>query len=242
MDIYFLSTLFLLGLLSLSLGSFISVITYRIPRGEGFVKGRSYCDNCKSRLLWYDNIPLLSFIFYKGKSRCCNKNISVRYPLIEIASLLGSLLIFILTGNFWLLLVFYITLVIVVFDLEYQIIPDELSFLLLAVGILVNFNSLYSSFFIGLLSSSLLILLNLITNGRGMGLGDVKLAIGLGLWFNFLNSMNWLLVSFLTGGVIASILLLRGRAKLKTKIAFGPFLIVGFWVVLLMTRLNLIYN
>ena len=67
-----------------------------------------------------------------------------------------------------------------------------------------------------------------------MGLGDVKLAIPLGLWLGLEKGLNWIMTSFILGGIVAYILLLLGKAKMKTKIAFGPFLIIGFWIILLL--------
>lgn len=218
----YLSSIFLLGLI---IGSFISAITYRIPRELQFVKGRSFCDSCKTKLNWYDNIPLFSYLYYRGKSRCCNQKISIRYPLIELASALGIIL---LSPIYYVL--YLLCLSIFVIDIEHQIIPDELSWLILLLG-LINFN--FVNIFAGFFFSLLLLTLYLITKGRGMGLGDVKLAIGLGVWLGWLNGWKWLMLSFIIGGIVASILLLLKRANLKTKIAFGPFLIIAFWIILL---------
>lgn len=218
----YLSSIFLLGLI---IGSFISAITYRIPRELQFVKGRSFCDSCKTKLSWYDNIPLFSYLFYLGKSRCCGKKISIRYPLIELASALGIIL---LSPIYYVL--YLLCLSIFVIDLEHQIIPDELSWLILLLG-LINFS--FVNIFTGFFFAFLILLINLFTRGRGMGLGDVKLAIPLGLMLGLERGIYWLMTSFIIGGIVAGILLLLKKAKLKTKIAFGPFLIFAFWVVLL---------
>ncbi|MDP3918157.1 MAG: prepilin peptidase [Candidatus Woesebacteria bacterium] len=221
----YLSSIFLLGLI---IGSFISALTYRIPRELQFVKGRSFCDSCKKKLNWYDNIPLFSYLYYQGKSRCCNQKISIRYPLIEIFSAIGIVL---LSPIHYLL--FVICLAIFIIDLEHQIIPDELSWLILLLG-LINFS--FVNIFAGFFFSLLLLTLYLITKGRGMGLGDVKLSIGLGVWLGWLNGWKWLMLSFIIGGIVAVILLLLKRANLKTKIAFGPFLIFAFWIVLFFVK------
>jgi leader peptidase (prepilin peptidase)/N-methyltransferase len=226
----YLSSIFLLGLI---IGSFISVITYRIPRNLDFIKGRSFCDFCKAELAWYDNIPLFSFLYYKGKSRCCGKKISIRYLLIELSS---AIAIMFLSPLYYVL--FILCLCIFVIDLEHQIIPDELSWLLLLYAICFMPYGLqftpYSGLFSGFFFSLLLLILYLITGGRGMGLGDVKLAIPLGLMLGLERGIYWLMTSFIIGGIVASILLLLKRAKLKTKIAFGPFLIIAFWIIILL--------
>ncbi len=221
----------ILTLLGLLIGSFISAITYRIPRGLGFVKGRSFCDNCKTNLRWYDNIPLFSFLLLGGKSNCCGQKISVRYPLIEVTTAIGFISLYLYSFSFIYYLLFTISLVIFVIDLEYQIIPDELSWFILLLGLILNFS--FVNIFAGFLFSLLLLILYLITAGRGMGLGDVKLAISLGVILGLKNGVTWIVTSFILGGIIASILLILKRAKLKTKIAFGPFLIFAFWLTLL---------
>lgn len=228
----FMLTLFLVSLVSLCVGSFISAITYRIPRGLGFIKGRSFCDSCKKSIKWFENIPLFSYLYYKGKSRCCDKKISIRYPLIELASLIGSIAIYLNGSNLLLaFLLFYLTLTIFVIDFEHQIIPDSLNWTILLVGVLFTIDTLTISLLFGLIASLFLLFIHLVTRGRGMGLGDVKLAFVLGLWFNPISLFSWLILSFLTGGVVASILLVMGLAKYKTRIAFGPFLVIGFWLV-----------
>lgn len=230
----FLSSLFIFGLI---IGSFISAVTYRIPRNIGFIKGRSFCDNCKKDLFWYDNIPLFSYIFYLGKSRCCGKKISIRYLLIELASAFGLVVLYLIFGFSFLLTAYYLLLILTVsifiIDLEHQIIPDELTWLVLVLGLMTNSQSPMTVLFPAFFFSLLLLTLYLITRGRGMGLGDVKLAIALGTWLGLEKGIVWLMYSFIIGGIVASILLLLKRAKLKTKIAFGPFLIVAFWIVLI---------
>ena len=136
-------------------------------------------------------------------------------------------------GNLAFVILFFLTLCIFITDLEHQIIPDELTWIILLLGLIANSQSpmtvLFSAFFLSLL----LLFLHLITKGRGMGLGDVKLAVALGLWLGLEKGLIWLILSFIIGGIVASILLLLKKAKLKTKIAFGPFLIIAFWLILL---------
>lgn len=239
MEIYPMFTL--LGLLGLVIGSFVSVVSYRIPRSLGFVSGRSFCDTCKKELKWYDNLPLFSFLLYRGKSRCCGKKISLRYPLIEFTSALGAVLLYFQFSLFefiTLYALFSILLIILVIDIEHQIIPDELIWLTLFLGLLFyNHQSLFSNLFPAFFLSLMLLTLFLMTKGRGMGLGDVKLAIPLGLFLGLEKGIYWLMTSFILGGITASILLVLKRATLKTKIAFGPFLIIAFWIVVFYIKL-----
>ena len=221
----------LLVLLGLVVGSFVSAITYRIPRGLGFVKGRSFCDNCKKELRWFDNIPLFSFLFYGGAARCCKKRISIRYPLIELATLLGVVVVWFLSSSLVIVVLYLLTLTVLIIDLEHQYIPDELSFVILLLFLLTGYNPLFSSLFAGLICAFLLLVIHLFTRGRGMGLGDVKLAIALGTWLGLEKGFTWLMTSFILGGIVAFFLLILRKAKLKTKIAFGPFLIIAFWII-----------
>lgn len=239
MESYFMLTL--LVLFSLVIGSFISVVSYRLPRGLGFIKGRSFCDNCQKELLWYDNIPLFSYLFYHGRSRCCGKPISLRYPLIELASVFGMLIVYFVFGLNYLIAYYFLyclCLLVLIIDLEFQIIPDLVSWLIIGLAIIFSPYPIFSVLFSAFLCALLLEFLHLVTLGRGMGMGDVKLAIGLGMWLPLVWGMKWLMVSFVLGGIVASILLVLKKANLKTKIAFGPFLIIGFWIILVMYKLN----
>ena len=222
--------LFTLALFGLVMGSFIGAVSYRIPRNLKFIKGRSFCDSCKKSLKWFNNIPLLSFLVLGGRSSCCGKRISFRYPLIEIAAFMGVVFTYLLTSNLIFVFLFLVLLTIFVIDVESQIIPDNLSILVFLSGILYSFS--FEHLFAGFFLSFLILLIFLLTKGKGMGLGDVKLTLGLGVWLGFSKGFLFLLLSFLVGGIFASILLLTKKAKMKTKIAFGPFLIIGFLITL----------
>jgi prepilin signal peptidase PulO-like enzyme (type II secretory pathway) len=134
-------------------------------------------------------------------------------------------------------LICIVSIAILIIDLEYQIIPDELTWFMLFLGLLTiqssPFTALLSAFFF----SFLILVLHIITSGRGMGLGDVKLAIPIGLILGLERGIYWILTSFILGGIVASILLILKKANLKTKIAFGPFLVVGFWITVFLNRL-----
>lgn len=228
----------LLFFLGLALGSFISAFSFRSPRGISFIKGRSLCPRCKSQIAWYDNIPLLSFLLLSGKCRNCKKKISLRYPLIELATGLG----FVLIGLNIYLFIFLVLETIFIIDVEHQIIPDELVFLVFLVALLVpSAYSLFSSLLAGFLCASFLLLIHLATRGRGMGLGDVKFAVAGGLFVGLKLSFVWLLLAFLTGGLVAFILILVKGAKLKDKIAFGPFLVVAIPIAVLFGDRLLVY-
>jgi len=240
---------FFLFLLGICFGSFVSAFSYRYLRGISVARGRSFCPKCKSKINWFDNIPILSFFLLKGKCRNCKKKISSRYPIIELASGTGFVLIGIYTipdyiYTLYLLAIFVLLLLIFVIDLENQIIPDLLVFvgvfLVTVYSIFFTPQSIFSLLSSGFVAATFLMLINLLTRGRGMGLGDVKFAVLGGMLVGLKLLPIWLLMAFLTGATVGSILILVGKAKMKTKIAFGPFLIAS--IVLAVTFGNSIVS
>lgn len=216
--------LFIFGLI---IGSFLTAFTYRYPRNIPFVKGRSYCPKCKNKISWYDNIPVISYLFLGGKCRNCKKEIPIRYPLIEIST--G--LIFVLVGlNVFNLILAVIFISLFIIDFEHKILPDELIFIGIFVLILkylfYDFG-ITTPLFSGFLAADLLLFLNLATRGKGMGLGDVKLAILIGMFIGLEHFLIWLFFSFVVGAIVGIMLIVLNKAKLKGEIAFGPFLIIG---------------
>lgn len=233
---------FLLFFLGTIFGSFVSVVSYRMPKVIPFVKGRSFCPKCRKTIKWHDNIPLFSFLFLGGRCKDCQNKISLRYPLIELTSGIGFVAVYNFTALginlFFYLLIFLLFLTIFVIDLENQIIPDPLIFTgVTAVSLYLLFfneNLFFSSMFSGFIGSSFLMMIHLLTKGHGMGLGDVKFAIFGGMFVGFKMLPFWLILSFLTGAIAGCILILLGKAGLKTKLAFGPFLVVGVFLVLVL--------
>jgi len=247
----FLLYLFILGAV---FGSFINVLVFRIPRGKS-LKGRSVCPYCKKTIIWIDNIPILSYIFLRGRCRKCKKKISLRYPIIELFCGLLFMLVWIIfiissgieplaTLNTYygyyllpiLLFIVVITLSIFVIDFIHQIIPDSLSLSTLAAFLILltlfDVPGYYQLLLVSFLTSIFLLLIHLVTAGRGMGLGDVKLALMLSLLLPFPYQAVLLFAAFLTGAVVGIILILAKKASFGMHIAFGPFLIAGYWIAL----------
>lgn len=230
--------------LGLCFGSFLNVLIYRLPRGLGFVKGRSFCPKCKKKILWFDNVPLISYVLLRGRCRFCRSPISLCYPLVEVVCGILTLLVvnkfffsistldpFLL---FLSLLLVWGLLVIFFIDLKHQIIPDKIVFpLILLYSIFIVFNGNYSFLAAGIFSFVFFFLLYLITRGRGMGFGDVKLAFLMGLSLGFSGVIVAFYIAFLTGALTGVILILLGKAKFGQKIAFGPFLAFSTIIVLL---------
>ena len=231
----YLPLIFILAI-GLALGSFLGALTHRLPGKESFVSGRSRCPRCGAQIRWYDNIPLLSFLLLGGRCRSCGRKISLRYPLIELATAIGILGIYVLDlgSPIFLILIFLLTISIFVIDLEKKIIPDELIFLgfgLTILALLLGWNNnLYLHFLGGFASSLFLLLTHLVTRGKGMGLGDVKYALFAGTFLGFPGAVSWLFLSFLTGAGVGVILILVGRARFGRHIPFGPFLAASFLI------------
>lgn len=251
MGIIYLVSIFILGLV---VGSFLSAFTYRWPKGISIARGRSLCPHCKKTISWYDNIPLLSFLILRGKCRNCGKKISLRYPLIELSTASLFVLVnvvhpFTLLANevgqalltpYYLLLTSAL-IAIFITDFESMLIPDNLVYLLLGIILfLLLFSSndnFYKILLTGFVVSFVFLLLHLITRGRGMGLGDVKLVLPLGIILGWPNVIIWLFLSFVIGAVVGIVLISFKKASFGKQIAFGPFLILAFFITLFWGKL-----
>jgi leader peptidase (prepilin peptidase)/N-methyltransferase len=190
-------------------------------------------------LVWYDNIPVLSFILLKGRCRECGKKISLRYPLIELATALGFVGIWFLFLEpvflVFLILIFSLLVAVFVIDLEQKIVPDELVFtgfgLTVFYLLLVSPSIFFTNLAAGFGAALFLLLVHLVTRGRGMGLGDVKFAVFAGTFLGWPMVPIWLFTAFLTGAVVGTILVLAKKASFGKQIAFGPFLVMSLIIV-----------
>ncbi len=230
--IIFYIPVFIFGLV---IGSFLNSVIWRLEKEESFLKGRSYCPSCKHPLSWQDLIPVFSFLFLKGRCRYCQGKISLQYPLVEIATALLFLFVLIYLGLTPVSLIYYfiiiaILIVIFVFDLKYYLIPDKVIYP--AIGIALVYLFIHPSFLLlGVVSafgSALFFaLIILVSRGRWLGFGDVKLAFFMGLFLGFPNILVALFLSFFIGAIIGIGLILSGKKSLKSEIPFGPFLVTG---------------
>lgn len=240
-----------------SIGSFLTVVIYRTWHGDSVSRGRSYCDHCKAQISAWDNIPILSFLLLRGKSRCCKKSIDWTYPVVELTTGLlfvwwGSLgfTFFSLTQTplqvlqpFYWLVVGILLLIIFFADIMYYIIPDfaSLALLILTIlyrsilvlaGIMRPVDFLYA-ILSGLIASALFYGLYRITRRKGIGFGDVKLVAVLGLILGFPKTVPALFLAFVIGGLVASVLLVLGKKRFGQILPFGPFLILSTCISLL---------
>jgi leader peptidase (prepilin peptidase)/N-methyltransferase len=224
-------------LFGLVVGSFLNVLIDRIPRGENVVWKPSHCDYCKKPLRWFELFPVISYVIQGGRCRRCRHTLSIQYPALESITAFGFLGVFLYTNTsvFWLLLslcIFSSLLVIFMIDMKHQIIPDSILLVLLigiaVSGIPLSWAQRGQHLMTALICGGLFLFLWTVTRGRGLGFGDVKLVAVLTLFLGYPFSVIMLYIAFLTGAMLGVILIATHRAKMKTRIAFGPFLIAGF--------------
>ncbi len=228
-------------ILGLAVGSFLNVVIDRLPRNEA-ITGRSHCDFCHKKLAWYDLIPVISFLFLKGRCRFCHKKLSPQYPLVEL--LTGLTFFTVLTvfkdlPLFSLLMYFGIfsCLIIIFFtDLKYHVISEVVLLTLLILSLFVHAQRSFpisNILLAGVVVMLPILILYLVTRGRGMGFGDVELAFVMGVLLGLKGGLVGIYIAFIVGGAVGVILLLIGKRKLKSHIAFGPFLILGTVIMFL---------
>ncbi len=223
--------IFILGTV---IGSFINVCIYRIPRGESIAYPYSRCPQCGYRLAARDLIPILSFLYLRGKCRRCNAKISMRYPLVEFLTGAMFFLAFVKLGfslDFLSAVTLISGLIISAFtDLEYQIIPDKIVLTTAVIGLLLNIlihgkdvlNYLMGS----VLGGGTIFLIAALSQG-GMGGGDIKLFAAVGLFLGMRLTLLSLLLSFILGATAGIILIVLKLKGIKDAIPFGPFIALG---------------
>ncbi|KKP72449.1 MAG: Type 4 prepilin-like protein leader peptide-processing enzyme [Candidatus Roizmanbacteria bacterium GW2011_GWA2_35_19] len=274
-----MTTLFVF-VIGIAIGSFLNVLIDRLPKGEA-ITGRSHCDYCRKKILWYDLIPVFSFLILHGKTRCCNKKLSFQYPLVEIITGISFTFIIVIPNevrnlateggvklfDYALLdpsgialrmtMLGIVSCLIIIFfsDLRYHLISD---YILLALFIFslpavalakegpllsILFNSLAS----GLIVALPIFLLYYLSRERAMGLGDVYLSAIIGFILGWKSGYIALYIAFVTGAIYGISLLLLKNRKLKSRIAFGPFLVIGlvtmlFWADKIYGLIDMIYK
>lgn len=251
----FFITIIFFGL-GLIIGSFLNVVIFRFNTSRTF-GGRSGCMTCQHTLSWYELFPLFSFIALKGRCKNCKSKISIQYPIVELISGLIFAGIFLKFQDVFYLntvvftisyayyaLMFSVLLVIAVYDFKHKIIPDIFS---LIFGIVTFIGLFFFSNFLflphiptilevlsGILLALPFALLWLVSKGTWMGLGDGKLALGLGWLLGYSRILSGAVVAFWSGAIVGLILIVFSKNHgMKTEIPFAPFLVFGILIAFL---------
>ena len=239
-------------------GSFSNVCIHRLPDNKSVSRGRSYCPSCKKQIRWYDNIPIFSYVFLKAKCRDCSAKINVKYLLVELICALSFVWFFYLFGLslttllFFILSIFFI--IIFFIDLKHFIIPNELTFPLMAIGLLKSFDPnlnqyLFPNFLNSLIGGvagyiiiwMIIFIYKRLRNKEGMGLGDAKLLSAIGFWFGWISIPFILFFSSFIALVLAIPSLINKSKNLSSQIPFGPYLILGCVLYLLLLDKIILY-
>lgn len=234
--------------LGLIIGSFLNCLIWRLHKKEGLLN-RSYCPKCRKQIAWYDNIPVFSFIALRGKCRQCGKGISFQYPAVELIT--GVLFVIAYYLNYktmaydplfiiqllrdW----FIVSVMIVVFiyDLRWYEILDIVTLpaglVILAVNLALGFN-LWNLLISGIIGGSFFLIQFLISNGKWIGGGDIRLGLLMGLALGWPVVILAIIISYFIGSIVGVGLILAGKKKWGSEVPLGVFLAVGtiislFW-------------
>lgn len=233
--ILFYITIFVFGIV---IGSFLNVCIYRIPKKEDIVKINSHCMSCNYKLKWYDLVPIFSYIFLGGRCRECKTKLSIQYPIIEGLNGILYVLVFLVNGfiieSLLYCLMFSALLTLSVIDFRTYEIPFGINLFILTLGLIrvaLDYRN-FLDYLIGFLCvSGFLYLLFLLTKGRGIGGGDIKLMAVSGLMLGWKCNILALALGCIIGSVIHII-----RMKVSKEdhvLALGPYLSVGIMIAAL---------
>lgn len=231
--------LFIIFIFGASIGSFLNVLIDRLPNNES-IMGRSRCDHCGKKLKWFDLFPIFSFFLLGAKSRCCHRELSFQYPLIEVmAGLIFTVIYFFNPGLSVLGLISLwglssSMLVIFCSDLKYHLVSDYilLAFFLFASLFHFSINGfsyqvLINNLISGFIVSAPILLIYVLSRETAMGLGDVYISGLIGFLLGWQIGYIALYIAFITGAIIGVGLMIIHKKKIKSKIPFGPFLVTG---------------
>ena len=189
----------------------------RFARDDTF----SFCDHCNKQLNWFDNIPVISWLMLRGKSRCCHRNLSTSYPIVELVT--GIL--FVLNYHYIGYILIFLLVYAATFDALYMYLPDWSTYTLIIIALVFG-HHLYSA--IG--AAGFLYLIYILSKKKGMGLGDVFLAIFMGLFLGWPKIIVAFYFAFIIGAVWSVVMLILKKKKIRSEIPFGPFLILGTFI------------
>ncbi len=257
----------LVGVFSLCVGSFLNVVIYRmplmmlqefdheckqhvqpeviLPRPPSLTLSQpaSRCPSCGHQIRWHENIPLISWLVLRGRCSACQAPIGIRYPLVELGTMVASLIVFYVFGPTVQMLaglvLTWVLIALIGIDADHQLLPDRLTLPLAALGLAVNSSQIFVTpsaaiwgYVLGFLALWIVYMaFKLVTGKEGMGYGDFKLLAALGAWLGPQMLPLIVLLSSLVGAIIGIILL--KITKKNMPFAFGPYLAIAGWIALL---------
>jgi len=250
MNIFYLIIFFILGTL---MGSFLTVVGSRLPAEEDFIKSRSHCDNCNHNLTLLDMVPIISYLFLKGKCRYCKNEISSLSTYMEFfTGILFALSYFVFGFSFKLLIALGIVallIIISVSDISYYIIPDQVLIFFsgyfiiikcLSSGVMSALFSILSGLCLFGIMYSIMLLGNFLFKKESLGGGDIKLMFVFGL---VINPILGLFVLFFASALALPVSLLILIKRKVNLVPFGPFLLISFmFIYFTKIDLNMIIN
>ena len=238
----------ILGLLGLSIGSFINVVAYRVPLKRSVLRPRSACPHCSHEIPWSENIPVISWLMLRGTCSECGARFSVRYLVVEVLTGVIFVSTVAVIGIDWVLPAYLwfagVTITLTLTDLDHKLIPNRILYPGIVVGaVLLISGALMAgdpqgavrALLGGLVYFGALLVVALVAPAGGFGFGDVKLAVLLGMFTGYLG---WgrigvaFFFAFLLGGVLSILLLITGVKGRKDSIPFGPYLVLGAYVAI----------
>jgi leader peptidase (prepilin peptidase)/N-methyltransferase len=263
------------GILGLLVGSFLNVVIYRLPKmmerdwrqqcveflGDDNIKDdakkntgpekfnlvtpNSTCPSCGHKIKPWENIPVISYLFLRGKCSACKTHISLRYPIIELVTgLLSAIAIYTFgpnTTGLACLIFTWCLVALTMIDFDTQLLPDSITLPLLWIGLIANSFGLFTSLDSALWGAiggylslfSVYWLFKILTGKEGMGFGDFKLLGALGAWLGWQMLLQIIMLSAFAGAIIGiSMIVIRGRDK-NIPIPFGPYLAIAGWIALM---------
>ena len=222
--------IFIFLILGLIVGSFLNVVIFRIDDLKSIINTRSHCQNCKKIIAWYDLIPFLSFFILRARCRNCGQKISIQYPLVEGATAILFVFLYLMYGLGWslvfYLIVFSLLLVIFVYDLKTSTVPEILVWTALVISLLFGWYfggaGILNMIAGGIIAGGFLFMLVYFSKEKWMGWGDVKIGVILGLLtgsllpYGYVNAIFGLFLAFILGSIIGLALIFFQKKTLKT--------------------------
>lgn len=218
-------------------GSFLNVVILRTKSRKSFIGGRSRCPKCKRVLPWTELIPIMSYIFLRGRCRKCRKPISTQYPLVEGLTMVVFALLFVTYGIAWVLPVTFIggsaMILLAVYDFRWQLLPDAFTiiFAIAAIVITIMIGHSWIDMLIGGAAGGIFFALQyILSRRRWVGSGDIFLGMAMGLLLGWKLLALALFFAYVIGAMVAAVMILTKRLRMTSSIAFGPYLLAATFI------------